>query len=82
MEVMFLLVPLSVLAVLAILCVFAWAVGAGQFDDLEGEGLRIFDATDAALDADQADADVRIEKSLNDVAARVPAEIQEKGRFE
>ncbi len=41
MDILFLLVPLSVVLVLLIIGVFAWAVSAGQFDDLEHEGARI-----------------------------------------
>ena len=44
MDILYLLVPLSVLLVLAILAVFAWALRGGQFDDLEREGERILDA--------------------------------------
>jgi len=36
MEALFLLIPLSVAAVLALVVVLWWAVAAGQFDDFEG----------------------------------------------
>ena len=42
MDVLFLLVPISVLLALAVLAVLAWAVGSGQFEDMESEGQRIF----------------------------------------
>jgi cbb3-type cytochrome oxidase maturation protein len=42
MDILFLLIPLSVLLALAVMAVLAWAVWSGQFEDLEGEGLRIF----------------------------------------
>lgn len=42
MDILFLLVPLSVLLGLAVLAVLAWAVWSGQFEDLESEGQRIF----------------------------------------
>jgi cbb3-type cytochrome oxidase maturation protein len=44
MDILYLLIPASVLLVLAILAVFAWALRAGQFDDLDREGERILDA--------------------------------------
>ena len=56
MDILYLLVPLSVLAVLALIAVFAWALDAGQFDDLDREGVRILeedvtnDASSPALD--------------------------------
>ena len=56
MESLYLLVPMSALLVLALLGLFAWALDAGQFDDLEREGGRILAADDAALDGDQAAA--------------------------
>ena len=41
MDILFLLVPLSVLLALAVLALLAWAVGSGQFEDLESEAQRI-----------------------------------------
>jgi len=41
MEILYLLVPLSVALVLLIGAVFWFALASGQFDDLEGPGLRI-----------------------------------------
>ena len=41
MEIMFLLIPLSVVLVFLIGIVFWWSVRNGQFDDMEGPGYRI-----------------------------------------
>jgi cbb3-type cytochrome oxidase maturation protein len=41
MDSLYLLLPMSVLLVLALIGVFAWAINAGQFEDLEREGWRI-----------------------------------------
>ncbi|MBU1358133.1 MAG: cbb3-type cytochrome oxidase assembly protein CcoS [Gammaproteobacteria bacterium] len=41
MDILFLLIPLSVVLVLAILVGLWWAVDRGQFDDIENEGSRI-----------------------------------------
>jgi cbb3-type cytochrome oxidase maturation protein len=41
MDILYLLVPLSVLLVFALMVLFRWALGAGQFDDLDREGERI-----------------------------------------
>ena len=41
MEALFLLIPLSVAAVLALVVVLWWAVAAGQFDDFEGPAHQI-----------------------------------------
>lgn len=54
MEILYLLVPMSVLLVLALIALFRWALGAGQFDDLEREGERILLEDSTELDADQA----------------------------
>ena len=63
MEVLYLLIPMSVVLVLAILAVFGWALNRGQFDDLEREGRRIFADTDVKVDADQAAAEPMTEES-------------------
>jgi cbb3-type cytochrome oxidase maturation protein len=52
MDILYLLVPMSVFAMLAILGVFAWALRAGQFDDIDVVGEQILAASDA-LDPDQ-----------------------------
>lgn len=41
MEILYVLIPVSVLLVLVILAVLGWAVNSGQFEDIEQEGLRI-----------------------------------------
>ena len=41
MEILFLLIPLSVLLVFFILGALAWSVWRGQFEDLDTEGERI-----------------------------------------
>ena len=43
MESLYLLLPLSVLLVLALIGVFGWAINSGQFDDLEREGWRVLE---------------------------------------
>lgn len=50
MEIMYLLVPISVVLVFLIAWAFWWSVRSGQFDDLEGPGYRVImddDASDA-----------------------------------
>ncbi len=56
MDILFLLVPFSVLVVLALIAVFAWALQGGQFDDLDREGQRIFEE-DVLREADAATPD-------------------------
>ncbi len=41
MEILYLLIPLSVVLVFAIAVAFWWSVRSGQFDDLEGPGFRV-----------------------------------------
>ena len=43
MDILYLLLPLSVVLVLLILGVLGWSVWRGQFDNLEQEGVRILD---------------------------------------
>lgn len=64
MDILYLLIPMSVVLVFIIIGVFAWAMRSGQFDDIEREGLRILDENEKTLsatssppvDADQASA--------------------------
>ena len=46
MDILYLLVPLSLVIVFAIGWVFWWALSHRQFDDLEDEGQRILDDRD------------------------------------
>ncbi|HMM72884.1 MAG TPA: cbb3-type cytochrome oxidase assembly protein CcoS [Rhodocyclaceae bacterium] len=41
MEILFLLIPLSLVLVALIGAAFWWSVKSGQFDDLEGPGFRM-----------------------------------------
>ena len=41
MDILFLLIPLSVILVLIILGGLWWAINSGQFEDIEDEGERI-----------------------------------------
>lgn len=43
MDILYLLLPLSVVLVLLILGVLGWSVYRGQFDNLEQEGVRILE---------------------------------------
>ena len=53
MDILFLLVPMSVLLVFALIGLFAWALRGSQFDDLEREGGRILEDDGASLDGNQ-----------------------------
>ena len=46
MESLYLLIPLSVIVVFIALCIFFRAMDSGQFDDLEGPGMRILQDDD------------------------------------
>ena len=41
MEVLYLLIPLSLVLVALIIWIFLWAIRSGQYDDLEGPAHRI-----------------------------------------
>jgi cbb3-type cytochrome oxidase maturation protein len=45
MEALYLLIPFSVVLVLVILGIFAWALRGGQFEDVEREGERILETS-------------------------------------
>lgn len=54
MDILFLLVPLSVLLVFGLMALFAWALYGGQFEDLEREAERILEHTPPNVDTDQS----------------------------
>lgn len=58
MESLYLLLPMSVLLVLGLIGLFAWALHAGQFEDLEREGQRVLDDDDEPDQPDTTLADV------------------------
>jgi cbb3-type cytochrome oxidase maturation protein len=47
MEILYVLIPLSLVAMFGVIGVFAWALHNDQFDDLEGEGARALQLPDA-----------------------------------
>ncbi len=57
MEVLFLLIPLSVVLALLIGVGFWWSVKSGQFDDLEGPAHRILTDDDSAAARAEPHAD-------------------------
>lgn len=59
MDILYLLIPLSVLLVLALVAVLAWALQSGQFDDLEHQGELIFEADEAERRAEALRAEAR-----------------------
>jgi cbb3-type cytochrome oxidase maturation protein len=57
MEIIYLLVPLSLVLIGVIIWAFFWAVRSGQFDDLEGPAHRIL------MDDDSIEAGKETEKN-------------------
>ena len=47
MDILYLLIPMSVVLALLVLVVFAWALKSGQFETLEREGERILSDDEA-----------------------------------
>lgn len=62
MDVLYLLIPLSVLLVLVIGVLFWWSLRSGQFDDLEGPAFRVVRDDDTPPPADEPLADEDEEK--------------------
>ena len=46
MSILYVLIPIGLILLAAAVAVFFWAVGNGQFDDLESPGMSIFDKDD------------------------------------
>ena len=49
MDILYLLLPLSVVLVLLILDILGWSVYRGQFDNLDQEGVRILEEDEQDL---------------------------------
>jgi cbb3-type cytochrome oxidase maturation protein len=54
MEVIYLLIPLSLILLCLIVWVFFWAVRSGQFDDMEGPAYKILLDEDKPIPAKDA----------------------------
>ena len=52
MEIIYLLIPISLLLVAAIIYFLFWAIRSGQFDDLEGSGYQILMDDDKTVGID------------------------------
>ena len=52
MEILPLLIGISIVAVIAVACVFVWAVRSGQFDDLDTPAVRILTDEDDSPPSD------------------------------
>lgn len=63
MDILYLLIPLSLILVLLIGIAIWWSVDSGQFDNLESEGMRIFDAESPADPASAPHSDQDREKA-------------------
>jgi cbb3-type cytochrome oxidase maturation protein len=57
MEIIYLLIPLSLVLVGLIIAGFFWAVNSGQFDDLEGPAYRILQDQDELDQRRESDKD-------------------------
>ena len=79
MDILYLLIPLSLVLVLGIVAVFGWAVHAGQFDDLEREGERLLgdeaQPSSSGVDFGQAAGDAALQQfeEAPRSSAKVPA---------
>jgi cbb3-type cytochrome oxidase maturation protein len=57
MDSLYLLIPLSIVLILAIGGLLAWSVLSGQFEDLESEGRRILDDDEKRADESRSPGD-------------------------
>lgn len=70
MEILYLLIPMSVVLVFVIAVIFWWTVKNGQFEDLEGPGYRILmdndlpKVTDEAATCDELDPGQGVSKTM------------------
>ena len=60
MDILYLLVPLSVVLVFFILAGLWWAIDRGQFEDIEAEGARILDDAEATEHAPRSGSSIGV----------------------
>ena len=72
MEILYLLVPISVVVVFLIAIAFWWSLRNGQFDDLEGPGYRILMDDDKVQQKPAKAAQDEAENPRADAAQRPP----------
>lgn len=70
MEIVFLLVPVTLILVAIGITVFSWAVKSGQYDDLEGPAHRILYDDDRDMIPD--DAKTEAQKQASQQSKRTP----------
>ena len=63
MEIVFVLIPVSIVLILGALWVFSWAIDSGQFDDLDREARRILLDEESAEQRPQAHRASREDRS-------------------
>ena len=66
MEILYLLIPLSLVLVAIIIWVFLWAVRSGQFDDMEGPAHQILMDDDRPVTGQP-------DKTVNETKGKPPA---------
>jgi cbb3-type cytochrome oxidase maturation protein len=65
MNILFIIIPLSILLVIGIIAAFLWAVRSGQFDDMEGPAYRILMDDGKPVETDDKDHDEKPAKNKN-----------------
>lgn len=74
MEIVYLLVPVTLLLVGVGVAIFAWAVKSGQYDDLEGPAHRILYDDDKDMIPEDARVDERADKTESSAGKADPVE--------
>jgi len=70
MDILYLLIPLSLVAVVGIGAGIWWAIGAGQFDNLEAEGRRILAPDVPVVPSAASSVDVAPPATLDQIVRR------------
>jgi len=65
MDILYLLIPLSLVFVAVIAYVFLWAVKSGQFEDMEGPAHRILMDDEPASPSDKSAAQEKSDRNVH-----------------
>ena len=72
MEVLYLLIPLSVIFIILALFVWLWAVRSGQFDDLDSPAYRILNDDDIVPETTSKKPDAELPLSAHQLGDQSP----------
>lgn len=80
MEILYLLIPLSIILIIIIAGIFIWSIQSGQYDDLDGPGYQILMDDDKVDTSSASNADHESDDELHAHATPSDATVEPANR--